>query len=489
MAKRIKSRYKICFQTQNKVWIYKNSRLRNFYKIRNKIVLLQGKFAKGFLITKNMKWTVIRRKMVPYIRVKNRFRFNYKNLFFTKQQLKNFYGGIQEYKLRNIFKKNWNTTLSFRRNVFIGALEQRINMVLFRMRLLPTIFACTQLIMHKGIFANEKLITLPSYKVKIGEIISIPEDQWFMFYKFVYERLYFRCFGKAMLYWRKKFILKKIQMQRIRDKSAIVNNFELGDEYWEYLRDFKKYKKIMNKLYLNYKESCSNLNFKKDNLNFKKSIKILIFFNIYLEKYLKPALLKLKKHVKLLRWWTNKSYLKNAHSVFRRMGFVKNFLYRVSIFIKVFYIKTLYINKIYLIKQQKLNKNIQKNLINNLSLIWKEFFIEKFLKIEKEKFKQECFLHQEWFSSYKRRLFLKLKSNTYKKRFFYRLRQLKYLKKKKKIFKNWCWHLHWYTPNYLEIDYSTLRCIFIYNPEIHEVFYGFPCSFNKIISFYKERSL
>ena len=49
MAKKyIKSRYKICFQTQNKVWIYKNSRLRNFYKIRNKVVLLQGKVVKNF---------------------------------------------------------------------------------------------------------------------------------------------------------------------------------------------------------------------------------------------------------------------------------------------------------------------------------------------------------------------------------------------------------------------------------------------------------
>ena len=56
-----------------------------------------------------MKWTVVRRKMVPYIRTKNRFRFNYKNLFYTKQQLKNFYGGLREYKLRNIFKKTWNS--------------------------------------------------------------------------------------------------------------------------------------------------------------------------------------------------------------------------------------------------------------------------------------------------------------------------------------------------------------------------------------------
>jgi hypothetical protein len=43
--------------------------------------------------------------MVPYTRTKNRFRFEYKNLFFTKQQLKVFYGGLSEYNLRNIFKK------------------------------------------------------------------------------------------------------------------------------------------------------------------------------------------------------------------------------------------------------------------------------------------------------------------------------------------------------------------------------------------------
>ena len=218
MAKKyIKSRYKICFHTQNKVWIYKNSRLRNFYKIRGKIVLLQGKINKDFLITNNMKWRVVRRKMVPYIRIKNRFRFHYKNLFFNKQQLKNFYGSIQEYKLRNIFKKTWNVNLFYRRNIFIGALEQRINMVLFRMRLLPTIFACTQFIMHKGIYANNVLITLPSYRIKIGEIISIPENQWLIFYKFLYERIYNRFFGEALLIYRKDCSLRKIQYYRWTD--------------------------------------------------------------------------------------------------------------------------------------------------------------------------------------------------------------------------------------------------------------------------------
>jgi small subunit ribosomal protein S4 len=64
-----------------------------------------------------------------------------------------------------------------RRNIFIGALEQRLNIVLFRMRILPTIFSSTQFIRHQGILVNDILISLPSFRVKIGEVISISPDQ------------------------------------------------------------------------------------------------------------------------------------------------------------------------------------------------------------------------------------------------------------------------------------------------------------------------
>jgi ribosomal protein S4 len=45
------------------------------------------------------------------------------------------------------------------------------------MKLLPTIYACTQLIRHQGIYVNNVLITLPSFRVNLGEIVSIPEVQ------------------------------------------------------------------------------------------------------------------------------------------------------------------------------------------------------------------------------------------------------------------------------------------------------------------------
>jgi small subunit ribosomal protein S4 len=115
--------------------------------------------------------------MVPYLKKMDRARFNYKNLFFTKQQLKNFYGDLKEYEMRNIFKRSWNVSKNFRCNTFLGALEQRSSMVLFRMRFLPTIFACHQYIKHKGILVNEKIINHPNYCIGIGDIMTIPNDQ------------------------------------------------------------------------------------------------------------------------------------------------------------------------------------------------------------------------------------------------------------------------------------------------------------------------
>ncbi len=491
MAKSIKSRYKICFQTQNKVWIYKNSRLRNFYKIRGKVVLLQGKIAKKFLITKNMKWTVVRRKMVPYIRTKNRFRFNYKNLFYTKQQLKNFYGGLREYKLRNIFKKTWNVELFYRRNIFIGALEQRLNMVLFRMRLLPTIYSSTQYIMHKGIYVNNELITLPSYRVRIGAIVSIPQEQWFIFYKFLYERICNRFFGQCLLIWRKDFTLKKIQFYRLKTKKLFIKNFKFFTKYNLWKKKSKNLKKILKKIQKQYLNKLNNLKkqkgilplnlFIKKKIFYKKFFNIFLYLRFYLNKIIFKNLKKLKKNLKKLRRWASKYYLKNIRFFFYRFFFLKYFLVKFKRFLIFLIQKGIYQNKIISLQ----NRNQILNLQTKYNLLQLKKAYQNSLKI----FKKEVSLQRYWYINYKKYLYLKPKAFRYKKRLYYLIKQLKYKKRKKKMFKQWCAKPHWYTPKYLEVDYQTLRSIFVYYPEAHEVVYGFPCSFNKIIAFYKERSL
>lgn len=489
--KALKYRYKICFQTQNKVWIYKNSRLRNFYKIRGKVVLLQGKTARKFLITKNMKWTVIRRKMVPYVRTKNRFRFNYKNLFYTKQQLKNFYGGLREYKLRNIFKKTWNVELFYRRNIFIGALEQRLNMVLFRMRLLPTIFASTQYILHKGIFINNKLISLPSYRVGLGAIVSIPQEQWFVFYKFLYQRLCNRFFGECLLIWRKDFTLKKIQYYRLRKKKFLIKNLKFFKQYTLLKNKSKKLKKILKKLQKQYLNKLDNLKIQKNNLNlkifwqrkffYKKIYNVILYLRFYLNKISFKTLKKIKKNLKKLRRWGSKFYLKNIRFFFYRFYFFKFWIKKFKHFLIFFIQKNIYQNNLFLLKKKPNKINIQTKL-NLLQLQ------ESYTNLLSN-FKKEISLQRYWYINYKKTLYIRPKIIRYKKRLYYLIKRLKYRKRKKKMFKKWCAKPHWYIPKYLEIDYQTLRCVFVYYPEAHEVFYGFPCSFNKIIAFYKERSL
>jgi ribosomal protein S4 len=50
-------------------------------------------------------------------------------------------------------------------------------MVLFRMKVLPTIYTCNQLIKHHGIFVNNKKISLANFRVELGDIVSIPQTQ------------------------------------------------------------------------------------------------------------------------------------------------------------------------------------------------------------------------------------------------------------------------------------------------------------------------
>lgn len=469
-------RYRICFQTKNKVWIYKNSRLRNFYKIRNKIILKSGKYAKNFLITKNMKWTVARRQMVPYFRNKNRFAFFYKNLFFTKQQLKNFYGGLKEYQLRNLFKNTWNKEQNFRCNVFVGSLEQRLSVVLFRMRLLPTIFACNQLIKHHGIFVNEKKITLVNFRVKIGDIVSISNNQWFIFYKFVFERLRNRFFGEGLLLWRKAFILKKLRYYRLKKKNVYIVNLRLFKKFRIQLNRYKLTKQFCKKVFSFVKQNSLFEN----KINKQYSIKILYFF---FEKKFTKNILKIKKLLPLLRKWSKKSYFYISNKILLN---IYNFKLLLNNFLLIFYkvlISWIVFNKNFTVS--KTNKITSKQILEIFinAILLKKTLLQK--KQQLSEFKIEKFLQRKL----KKTLILKLKYSKYKKYFLFLLRKLKYRKLKKNVFKNWCKKTHWYTPRYLEVDFKTLRASFIYYPEISEVSYGFLCSFKKIISFYKERAL
>ena len=63
-------------------------------------------------------------------------------------------------------------------NNFISCLEKRLDTVIYRMNICPTFRSAKQLILHEKIFVNSKLVNIPSFQLKPGDIISIsPNNQ------------------------------------------------------------------------------------------------------------------------------------------------------------------------------------------------------------------------------------------------------------------------------------------------------------------------
>src|SRR6202012_5814160 len=57
----------------------------------------------------------------------------------------------------------------------IALLERRLDAVVYRAKLVPTIFAARQFINHGHIKVNGRRVTIPSYRLKVGEEIEVKE--------------------------------------------------------------------------------------------------------------------------------------------------------------------------------------------------------------------------------------------------------------------------------------------------------------------------
>ena len=87
-----------------------------------------------------------------------------------KQKAKNTYG-VLEKQFRNYFKEalkvKGNTGVTL-----ITSLELRLDNVLYRLALSPTRAGARQLVTHGHVLVNNKKMSIPSYQVKIDDIIS-----------------------------------------------------------------------------------------------------------------------------------------------------------------------------------------------------------------------------------------------------------------------------------------------------------------------------
>ncbi len=92
----------------------------------------------------------------------------------AKQKLKGYYGNITERQFNRVYQEATRLKGSTSEHL-IGLLERRLDAVVYRGKLVPTVFSARQIVSHGHILVNGRRVTIPSFRVKIGDVIEVKE--------------------------------------------------------------------------------------------------------------------------------------------------------------------------------------------------------------------------------------------------------------------------------------------------------------------------
>ncbi len=92
----------------------------------------------------------------------------------AKQKLKGYYGNITERQFKRIYKEAARVRGDTGEKL-IGLLERRLDTIVYRAKFVPTVFAARQFVNHGHVLVNGKRVTIPSYRVKEGDVIALRE--------------------------------------------------------------------------------------------------------------------------------------------------------------------------------------------------------------------------------------------------------------------------------------------------------------------------
>ena len=90
----------------------------------------------------------------------------------AKQKLKGYYGNITERQFRGLYAEAVRRKGDTGENL-IGLLEQRLDALVYRLKFVPTVFAARQLVNHGHVKVNGRRVNIPSYQVKVGDVIEL----------------------------------------------------------------------------------------------------------------------------------------------------------------------------------------------------------------------------------------------------------------------------------------------------------------------------
>src|ERR1700748_1685582 len=92
----------------------------------------------------------------------------------AKQKVKGYYGNISERQ----FHKYYVEALRLRGDSsahLIGLLERRLDALVYRAKFVPTVFAARQFVNHGHVSVNGRRVTIPSFRLKVGDLIEVKE--------------------------------------------------------------------------------------------------------------------------------------------------------------------------------------------------------------------------------------------------------------------------------------------------------------------------
>ncbi|MFZ5690197.1 MAG: 30S ribosomal protein S4 [Pseudomonadota bacterium] len=92
----------------------------------------------------------------------------------AKQKLKGYYGDMSEKQFRAIYTEAIRLRGDSGANL-IGLLERRLDAVVYRAKFVPTIFAARQFVNHGHVKVNGRRVNIPSYQVKVGDVIEVKD--------------------------------------------------------------------------------------------------------------------------------------------------------------------------------------------------------------------------------------------------------------------------------------------------------------------------
>jgi small subunit ribosomal protein S4 len=92
----------------------------------------------------------------------------------AKQKLRGYYGNISERQFHGIYDEAIRMKGDSGAHM-IGLLERRLDALIYRAKLVPTVFAARQFISHGHIKVNGRRVTIASYRVKVGDLVEVKD--------------------------------------------------------------------------------------------------------------------------------------------------------------------------------------------------------------------------------------------------------------------------------------------------------------------------